>query len=225
MQVERRSSTRIALPAPLDAVLGVTPARVVEISESGARVEHEERVIVFAESVLKFTWRDHKFGIRVKIARSELAGRRNTTLIYQSGVQFDVMSDADRDAIARLVGFALTGEDVHERIAEGETAWTRLEPQQAPAGAASVTPAASVAAVPAKSSGNSFLRDDDDEDPSFIRCELRDGEWVRQFVNSPEHPAEGFTVPIDQRADVDGLMKTYEVADPDTRVMIRAAIR
>lgn len=231
-QVERRSATRIALPEPIDAVLGLVAARLVEISESGARVEHDERVVVFSESVLKFTWRSHRLGVRVKIARSEIAGRRNNTLVYQSGLQFDTVSELDRDAIASLVSFALTGEDAPARIADGLNAWTRLqaEPAAEPAAVPSLhaAPAAfAAAATPAAASAksNPFMRDEDEDDPQYIRCELRDGEWVRQYVNTPEHPEVGFTVGIEQRGDVDGLMKTFEMADPDTRVMIRAAIR
>ena len=240
---ERRSATRVALPEPIEATLGAAHARLVEISASGARIEHEERVTVSADATLAFTWRGEKVAIPVKVARSEIAGRRGATLIYQSGIQYREEQSGNA-ALAALIYWAMTGDDAPARIAEGETAWSKLEPASAPAPApvavappviaAPPPPVARpvpVAPPPARSGAgagtfgsNPFASGVDDDEPRYIRCTLGDDGWRREYVDTPEHPPQGFTVPIEQRADVDGLMRSYEVADPDTRGMIRAAL-
>ena len=242
---ERRSATRVALPEPIEATLGAVQARLVEISASGARVEHDERVTVFADSTLSFTWRGEKVAIAVKVARSEIAGRRGAMLIYQSGIQFREEQSGNA-ALAALIYWAMTGDDAPARIEEGATAWSRLEPAAAvpaevaapaavapPAPPARVAPPPQPAARPATAhasasvpfGSNPFASGADDDEPRFIRCTLDENGWRREYVDTPEHPPQGFTVPIEQRADVDGLMRSYEVADPDTRGMIRAALR
>jgi hypothetical protein len=250
--VERRSATRVALPEPLPAMLGSLRARLVEISGSGARVEHEERVVVFSETTLSFTWRGERAALRVKVARSEIAGRRDNTLIYQSGLQFGDTTDAEREPLRSLIYWAMTGDDAATRIEDGATAWTRLQPAdagQAPAPQAvpppsqpppaipppqpqrASTPTPPVAPPPAGSksataASNPFMSMGEDEDePRYIRCTLGDDGWKREYVDDAAHPEHGFTVPIEQRADVDGLMRSYEMADPDTRGMIRASLR
>jgi hypothetical protein len=80
-----------------------------------------------------------------------------------------------------------------------------------------------------------FLRDFDEEDEieeidasaeilpvTFVQCVLTAGKWTKKRVDDPKQPREGFTMidPGDD-AEVDEFCKTYEVADPETRRMIR----
>jgi hypothetical protein len=82
-----------------------------------------------------------------------------------------------------------------------------------------------------------FLRDFDEEDEieeieasaeivpvTFVQCVLNAGKWTKKRVDDPKQPREGFTMidPGDD-AEVDEFCKTYEVADPETRRMIRVS--
>lgn len=243
---ERRSATRVALPEPLDATIGTASGRLVEVSASGVRVEHDERLVVFSETTLTFSWQRRKVTLPVKVARSEIAGRRDARLFYQSGLQIDP-SATSNETLGELISWAMTGGDAPARLAEGETAWPRLERADtagSPSAKAAVVLSEQVTAptekialapaparaqqspIPAATFGsNPFMSGADEDESGFICCTLDGDGWHRAYVDSPEHPGEGFTVPMAKRADVDGLMHSYQVADPDTRRMIRAAIR
>jgi hypothetical protein len=82
-----------------------------------------------------------------------------------------------------------------------------------------------------------FLRDFDEEDEieeieasaeilpvTYVQCVLTAGKWTKKRVDDPKQPREGFTMidPGDD-AEVDQFCKTYEVADPETRRMIRVS--
>ena len=80
-----------------------------------------------------------------------------------------------------------------------------------------------------------FLRDFEEEDEieeieasaeilpvTFVQCILTAGKWTKKRVDDPKQPRDGFTMidPGDD-AELDEFCKTYEVADPETRRMIR----
>lgn len=82
-----------------------------------------------------------------------------------------------------------------------------------------------------------FLRDLDEQDEieeieasaeilpvTYVQCVLTAGKWTKKRVDDPKQPREGFTMidPGDD-AEVDQFCKTYEVADPETRRMIRVS--
>jgi hypothetical protein len=80
-----------------------------------------------------------------------------------------------------------------------------------------------------------FLREDEDEieeieasaeirPVSYVECTLHSGKWTTRRVTDPRQPREGFTM-IDPGSDaeVSEFCKTYEVADPETRRMIRVS--
>jgi len=60
--------------------------------------------------------------------------------------------------------------------------------------------------------------------PDFVECILVGGKWIKRHVRDPRQPREGFTMlaPEDE-SDIDQYCRSYEVADPDTRRMIRVS--
>lgn len=60
--------------------------------------------------------------------------------------------------------------------------------------------------------------------PDFLECILIGGKWIKRHVMDPRQPREGFTMlaPEDE-SDIDQYCRSYEVADPDTRKMIRVS--
>lgn len=69
------------------------------------------------------------------------------------------------------------------------------------------------------------LAEEINETPTdFIECMLVGGKWIKRHVHDPRQPREGFTMlaPEDE-SDLDQYCRSYEVADPDTRRMIRVS--
>ena len=79
-----------------------------------------------------------------------------------------------------------------------------------------------------------FLREEDEIEEieasaeiqpiSYVECILQGKKWTTRRVTEPRQPREGFTMidPGDD-AEVDEFCKSYEVADPETRQMIRVS--
>ena len=64
----------------------------------------------------------------------------------------------------------------------------------------------------------------DETPPDFIECILVGGKWIKRHVTDPRQPREGFTMLApDDESDIDQYCRSYEVADPDTRRMIRVS--
>ena len=80
-----------------------------------------------------------------------------------------------------------------------------------------------------------FLREDEDEieeieasaeirPVSYVECTLTGGKWTKRRVSDPKQPREGFTmIDPEDDAELDEFCKTYQVADPETRRMIRVS--
>ena len=64
----------------------------------------------------------------------------------------------------------------------------------------------------------------DESPPAFVECMLVGGKWIKRHVRDPRQPREGFTMLTpDLESDIDQYCRSYEVADPDTRRMIRVS--
>lgn len=198
---ERRSAERIRLPEPVPAFLGTIPVRIVDLSANGARVHHEERIPIGARGDLRITWLDDTATLRVRVVRSEIAGRAASGLLYNTGIAVDA-SSPEADGL------------IHAILHAARPLQTSAEKEPEPA----LVPPLSIAPF------NPFSRDDDAPEPEFVRCEFIGDHWKVSPVSSPEQPAEGFTLARDRSGEIRDLQRVYEIADPETRSMMRTAL-
>jgi hypothetical protein len=92
---DRRRHQRINLPKPIDAWFGDFSVRLLDISASGARIEHEDEIPEDSRALLRFSWK----GEDVEILADRVRGYANS-----SGVRFLEESET----IFRLVTQAAT---------------------------------------------------------------------------------------------------------------------
>jgi len=86
---ERRSAPRIHLTAPIDATLGATAVKLLEISQRGALVEHSTPFIEGARLRLTFKWEGAEIVRECRVVRSRLIRARDTgVVVYRSGLEF-----------------------------------------------------------------------------------------------------------------------------------------
>ncbi len=69
MNDERRAATRLTLREPLDGWFGDFAVRLVDVSASGAQIEHEEPIPDDARALLRFWFRNHEVEILAETAR------------------------------------------------------------------------------------------------------------------------------------------------------------
>ena len=85
---ERRSARRVHLTAPIDATLGATAVRLVEISQRGALVEHSSPFVEGARLRLTFDWEGARISRECRVVRSKLTRGHAGRVVYRSGLEF-----------------------------------------------------------------------------------------------------------------------------------------
>ena len=196
---ERRRAARFAVPPDVEASVSGTPVTLLDLSTIGARIEHEERFSLTAPQ-LRITWQGQAASIPIRVVRSEIAGRRESRLIYHSGVQFVSMS-SDADGVIASI------------LRRPDATPPRPAPPPLPPPAFDDTWIRRV----------NIFREQSDDDLPFAQFRLTPGGWEKSYVASPWQPEDGFTIRREER-DFDELQRTYEVADPETRRMMRIAL-
>ncbi len=210
---QRRSAERIELKEPVEATLVDVPARIVEISLINCRLEHVGKVAMGSNVTLQFKWRGETIKLKGKLARSEMR-TIGGKLAYVSAMQF---SDSIEDAPAPLRRFiaSLLGEKVEEPPAPAP------RPPELPR-----KPPPFVVTTAENEEEIEEIEATAEIPPArYVRCTLTEGKWTIREVTEPRQPAEGFTMLApDKKSDIDEFCKTYEVADEETKRMIRLSL-
>lgn len=202
--VERRAATRFGLPPGIDASINGVTVHLVDLSAIGARVEHEERFPLTAPQ-LRIAWKGSVTTIPLRVARSEIVGRRDSRLVYQTGIEFATIDSVAEGVVAAIM---------HQG--------TMLPPAD---------PAApEETKAPEPSLDDSWIRQvrfrkeeiDEDHLP-FAQFRLIGAKWEKSYVATADQPADGFTIRRDA-LDFHELQRTFESADPDTRRMMQIAL-
>ena len=101
---DRRHARRLPIEPPIAGDLSHIPVSVVDLSTSGARIQHDA-ALVFQPGkrfVLEFRCDGEKFRINCNVARSRLDINKSAhRKVYTSGVRF---IDMDRETSERLWG-------------------------------------------------------------------------------------------------------------------------
>ena len=81
---ERRAYQRLTLAEPLDGWFGDFAVRLVDVSASGAQVEHDEPIPSDARALLRFYWRGEEVEILAETARQIHANRLGVRFLEES---------------------------------------------------------------------------------------------------------------------------------------------
>ena len=107
MTDERRAYQRLTLAEPLDGWFGDFFVRLVDVSASGAQIEHDEPIPAEARALLRFYWRGDEVEILAETARHIHTNRL--------GVRFLEESDALRMLIATSAAEVLRALEANAR--------------------------------------------------------------------------------------------------------------
>jgi hypothetical protein len=196
MDQDRRAAPRYLAPDDVVAEIGGVRIRLLDLSLVGAKAEHKERFPL--DSVhLTLTRQGRAVKVPVRIARSEIVGRRDEKLIYQTGLYFVNLDSSTEGFIASLLN----------------------NPQPAPLN----PPPAPQSLDDTWTRQVRLLRNELDEHLPYAQFKLTPGGWRKDYVASPDQPEDGFTI-LRARHDFHELQRTFEVADPDTRRMMQVAL-
>lgn len=207
----RRRAARVRLPMPLPARLGAANVVLSDVSITGAGLQHHIQLHPGEIGPLTFRFEKQQITLDCTLVRSRLeVVRHGETMmrIYHSGVAFASGSAMDllRKTIEKRVTRALDrrksdfyGDPLSDRAATDSSGALNLN--------------AMFPLVAERLRG-------------YIRCELVDGVWHRDWSREAEQPLEGFTISaMEVPADIDLLCQTYEIAAADERQLIRIFAR
>jgi hypothetical protein len=189
---DRRHLGRITPRAPLDARIGRTPVRILDISLRGSRVAHEEPLPVGETCLLTFRWDEQPVEAWCEIVRSRLhAFARSGRPEFHTGLKIVEAPNGSAPALRQLITWHVSRAldeqkaDAHGIPPEGEL-------------------------------------EQPDADNVFIRCELSRGIWRRITTADPQQPAMGFTIRASESVHgINRLCRVYERTDTDGRRLIQ----
>jgi hypothetical protein len=209
--IERRATERVSLAENLEGTLGGMAVRLVEVSTTGARLEHLERATVNSTLSLRFSWGGERVAIPSRVTRSEISSRRGSSLLYHSGVEFTAVDEAALATLAALVEANRPEVDTDpDRAIDRDDTLPKPPPD----------PDATHRRAP-----SFFSIDDADAAMPFAQYRLSERGWTKDYVASPEQPADGFTIAREDHDELPALQRTYESADDETRHMMRIALQ
>jgi hypothetical protein len=201
MSEERRGAPRYAVPDGVTAEIGGVEGTLIELSMIGAKVEHLDRFPLTAPQ-LSIGWKGKTATVPVRVARSEIVGRRGARLVCHSGLFIVSMDSTTQGMLSLILREGHEPEPLPVPVPKppvelGEDTWTRKV---------------------------QFMRHElDDDHLPYVQFRLTAGGWEKEYIAAHVQPADGFTITRDRR-DFDELQRTYEHADPETRRMMQIAL-
>jgi hypothetical protein len=188
---DRRRYGRVHLVPPLRGELDTIPAAISEISLSGARVMHEQRLLNAPEHQLRFRWNQFSIRVRCELVRTtirRLAKRAGEPSLYESGLRIVAAVGESETNLRELIADFVV-RSINEQLAN----------------ARGIPPLAAYSYQSGKGD-------------RYRRCELVKNAWRKLETTDPEQPANGFTISAEvEPYDVEILCKTYEHCDAEGR--------
>src|SRR5436309_514962 len=82
---DRRGADRFRVPDGVKAEISGVPVQLLDLSMIGAKVEHEDRFPLTSPQ-MTIEWEGSRVALPVRVARSEIVGRREGRLLYNTGI-------------------------------------------------------------------------------------------------------------------------------------------
>ena len=177
------------VPASIESRRGF----LVNVSLSGALVEHEGPFQVGERLTLRFDWRGEPVVVESVAARCELHRRMSTgPSIYRTGIAFRLHRGSSQEVMREMVT------DLVERALDERKANARGIPPNVPS-----------AVMRGRVRG-------------YLRLRLVHGVWQRLATGDAMQPPDGFTVSIDEDpSQIKLLCETYEKLSEMDRELVR----
>lgn len=218
---ERRKKTRIQLSRVILARYGSLGVAILDITDSGARIEHFTRLDVGRKARLRLDLKQREIEVEATVRSCRLhrfAPGEET--VYQSGLMFtDYSGDAAhqlKEMVATLVARSLA-----EQVANARGIGPVTE-RNMPVFRGGVMAGDGVD----ENAGEKAKRYLPDAaliaDRGYMRCTLFGDRWDKKWTRQPVQPADGFTVRASELQEhIDQLCETYLKGSAEDRKLIQ----
>lgn len=203
----RRTTNRLVFRMPRPARFATYEVVLIDLSLKGAGIQHPNQIPPGTKSTLRFRLEReyHELTCEIKRSKLQLVRQGSKTLqIYRSGLQFSGIEgqiDTIKEALRKRVQRAIARQQADAFANAG--AMNGIDE--------------SSGAIPLNALASWM------ETRPFVRCMLeRNGRWKSEKVDTPEQPANGFTVSSDEgEKEIDLLRRAFETANEEQRRLIR----
>ena len=213
---ERRKKTRIQLTRGILARYGTIGAVILDITDSGARIEHFNRLELRRSASFRFEWQKTPIEVTAQVMSCRIhrfAAEEGGTNVFQSGLMFTEFPGDTQNVLKEMVA-TIVARSLAEQVANARGIGPILESeQQMPVFRGGVVAGQGADAVPKGSI-----------DRGFVRCTLIGGmKFEKKWTRTPEQPLEGFTISAAEPPElVDQLCESYLKGDEEQRKLIVA---
>lgn len=225
---ERRKKVRVRLARSIVARLGTIGAVIVDISETGARLEHYSPLQTGKRIRLRFEWEQRPISVDCEILScriSRFATGDEGLTVFQSRLIF-VDVDEDSSIMLKQMVTAFIGRALAEQVANARGIGPVLERGAMPIFRSGVLASNAAEAVATEKNKHLIPEKDLTSEQGYLCCRLIRNRWQKKWTLTPAQPEDGFTIraaePIDQ---VDKLCQAYRKTDEPGRNFIRQLAR
>lgn len=204
---------------------GTIGAVIVDISESGIRVEHYSRVQTGRRIRIRFRWEGQPIdieGIVLSCHVTRFAPGDEGLTIFESRASFEEVGEESVNALKAMVS-SFVARGLAEQVANARGIGPVLAKDMP------VFRSGVVDALREKSGGSDdYLLPNVDivAHKGYIRCRLLKTAWEQKWTKTPAQPKDGFTVLATEPSDqIEMLRVSYEKGDWPRRRFIRTLAR
>ena len=226
---ERRGKRRVSPSRKLYGRIGHVGVLVVDLSESGARIEHYNRRFPTGSTItLEIEWEARLMSVESQVVSSRvhrfIPGDKGAT-VYQSGILFRRMSHESKEVLKELVNRLVT-RGLAEQVANARGIGPVLQ-RDMPTFRSGVVNAGGRPKEAGSEGPSRLIRENPLTDQiGFIRCRKLGPRWERKWTLDPEQPREGFTIlASENKLEIDMLCETWDTGDDTAKQFIRDCAR
>ena len=226
---ERRGKRRVAPSRKLYGRVGHVGILVVDISESGARIEHyNHRFATRSTITVELEWEGKTLHAECEVmsckVRRFIPGEKGAT-VYQSGLLFRRMGSESSARLRELVSRLVT-RGLAEQVANARGIGPVLQDDM-PTFRAGVVSAGGRPKEAGSEGPSRLIRTSEAvEQTGYIRCRKIGPRWEKKWTVDPKQPRDGFTLlASENKLDIETLCETWDRGDADTRKFLRDCAR
>ncbi|MFA6958679.1 MAG: PilZ domain-containing protein [Thermoanaerobaculia bacterium] len=219
----RRRAERIRLSESVVARLGTQGAVLIDMSLSGARVEHYSRLRVGDVRQLRLDVGEMSISVRASVANSRVqrfASGDDGLTVYRSGLDFSGEDEGHLGTVGQFIEHA-RAETLTEQIANAK-GFAPPSKGEMPIFRGGALTSNDFKVTTARKDAHLIPDKKIAKEVGFVRFAKKKDRWTRVWTLDPSQPDEGFTVSANESPDqIELLCKLYRDGDRQTRDMIR----
>lgn len=226
---ERRGMRRVAPSRKLYGRVGHVGILLIDISESGAKMEHYNRRFATGSTIaLDLEWEGRTLSVECEVMSCRvnrfMAGEKGAT-VYQSGVLFRRMSSESSKALRELVSRLVT-RGLAEQVANARGLGPVMQ-RDMPTFRSGVVDSGGRPKEAGSEGPSRLIRNEPAvSQPGYIRCRKNGPRWEKKWTTDPGQPQHGFTVlASENKLNIDALCETWDRGDAAARKFIQDCAR